>query len=645
MSRSISDTSEGDAIPAVAPLGEMDRHLFHEGRHWRLWDMLGAQAGERDGVAGVRFAVWAPDARAVAVVGDFNHWRHEDALQLAQQPGSAIWEGFVPNVGPGTCYKYVIWPRDGGYPIEKADPMAQSSEHPPATGSIVADRSQHHWHDEAWLAKREDVNRRDAPISIYEVHLGSWRRPWGEGERYLSYQDLAQQLVDYVTDMGFTHIELMPIAEYPFDGSWGYQPVSLYAPTSRFGSADALRALVDSCHQRGIGVLMDWVPAHFPSDDHGLARFDGSALYEYADPREGFHKDWNTLIYNFGRYEVANFLVANALYWLDEFHLDGLRVDAVASMLYRDYSREAGEWVPNAHGGRENLEAIAFMREMNIQAYGQYRGVATFAEESTAFPGVSAPVDSGGLGFGYKWNMGWMNDTLRYMQEDPIHRRYHHHHMTFGIHYAFTENFVLPISHDEVVHGKGSMINKMPGQDEQQFANLRAYYGYMWGHPGKKLLFMGCEFAQRAEWNHDTQLDWACLQSPPHAGVQSLIRDLNGLYRREPALHARDCEPEGFEWLEHDAAEASVLAWLRRGREGDRPILVVSNMTPVERQWTLRVPEAGHWVELLNTDASAYGGGNRGNLGGVDSVHRDGAEFIDIYLPPLSTLFLACDKV
>lgn len=636
-----SNSSDTQAARDVGPLGDIDRHLFHEGRHWRLWDVLGAQLGQRDGQAGVRFAVWAPEARSVAVIGDFNHWSHDSAFVLKKQSDSAIWEGFVPGVAPGCRYKYLIWGHGEGLPYEKADPMARQAELPPATASQVAELPCHPWQDEAWLAERELRNRRDAPISIYEVHLGSWRRPWGEGEVYQSYEQLAEQLVQYVIDMGFTHVELMPIAEYPFDGSWGYQPVGLYAPTARFGPPDAFRAFVDAAHQAGIGVIIDWVPAHFPEDAHGLARFDGSALYEYSDPREGYHQDWNTLIYNFGRYEVANFLVANALYWLDEFHIDGLRVDAVASMLYRDYSRDHGEWVPNIHGGRENLEAIAFLRSMNTEAYGQHPGIATFAEESTAFPGVSRPVDAGGLGFGFKWNMGWMNDTLRYMQEDPLHRRHHHHLMTFGIHYAYTENFVLPISHDEVVHGKGSMLNKMPGERANQFAQLRAYYGFMWGHPGKKLLFMGCEFAQRREWDHDGQLDWSTLEDPAHKGMQQLVRDLNDLYRSEPSLHVHDCAPEGFEWLVNDAADESVFAWLRKGHADHRPILVVVNMTPVERQWSFIVPVQGRWLELLNTDAGYYGGGNRGNQGVLEPVVDELGSQLSVYLPPLSAVFLA----
>ena len=634
----LSHQSEPLPLRQVGPLGEVDRHLFHEGRHWRLWDVLGPQVGERDGTLGVRFAVWAPDARAVAVIGGFNQWSHHTAFHLTQQPDSGVWEGFLSGIGPGEHYKYLIWGVGEGLPCEKADPMARRAELPPATASIVPAVSTHDWGDEAWLQQRASRFQLDAPIAIYEVHLGSWRRPW-ENARYPSYTELASQLIDYVVDMGFTHIELMPVSEFPFDGSWGYQPVGLYAPTSRFGPPDAFRALIDAAHQREIGIIIDWVPAHFPADSHGLAHFDGSALYEYADPKEGFHQDWNTLIYNFGRLEVSNFLVANALYWLEEFHVDGLRVDAVASMLYRDYSRKDGEWIPNKHGGRENLEAIAFIRELNTQSYGRNHGVATFAEESTAFPGVTTPVDAGGLGFGFKWNMGWMNDTLRYMQEDPIHRKHHHHLMTFGIHYGFTENFVLPISHDEVVHGKRSMIDKMPGNEWEQFANLRAYYGFMWGHPGKKLLFMGCEFAQRREWNHDGELDWGCLQHPLHRGVQSLVRDLNSLYRREPALHVADADESGFQWIESNANDESVLAWIRWGRKNDRPVVVVSNMTPVARDWDLWVPRGGHWEELLNTDAEHYGGGNPGNLGGVAARKTNEGYRLAVTLPPLATVF------
>ena len=484
----------------------------------------------------------------------------------------------------------------------------------------------------------------DAPISVYEVHLGSWRR--APGNRMLSYPELAEQLVDYAADMGFTHIECLPISEYPFDGSWGYQPVGIFAPTIRHGTPEELRAFVDAAHRRGLGVILDWVPAHFPADAHGLGRFDGTALYEHEDPREGFHQDWNTLIYNYGRVEVKNYLVSNALYWLEEYHIDGLRVDAVASMLYRDYSREPGEWVPNQDGGRENYEAIEVLRQMNTTAYGECPGIMTVAEESTAFPGVSRPVDWGGLGFGFKWNMGWMNDTLGYMQKDPLYRRYHHGQMTFGLVYAWSENYILPISHDEVVHGKGSMLAKMPGSAWEKFANLRAFYGFMWAHPGKKLLFMGQEFAQGAEWNHQQSLDWHQLDLAEHRGVQALVRDLNRLYREIPALHVSDCRPEGFDWLESHDAESGVFAWVRRGRAGDKPVVAVVNMTPVQRGYRLGLPEPGHWREILNTHAAAYGGGNRGNLGGISAERvpwHGQAQSAQLVLPPLSAIYLQQD--
>jgi 1,4-alpha-glucan branching enzyme len=487
----------------------------------------------------------------------------------------------------------------------------------------------------------------DKPISIYEVHLGSWKKVVEDNNRPLSYLEHANQLVSYARDMGFTHIELMPVSEFPFDGSWGYQPVGLYAPTIRYGTLDEFRSFVETCHQNEIGIILDWVPGHFPEDEHGLGRFDGTALYEHQDRKEGFHPDWNTLLYNYGRREVANFLIANATYWLREHHVDGLRVDAVASMLYRDYSRKDGEWIPNVHGGRENLEAIDFLKRMNETVYSDMPGIMTIAEESTAFPGVSAPTNHGGLGFGFKWNMGWMNDTLTYLQEDPVHRKYHHHKMTFGLHYAFSENFILPISHDEVVHGKGSMLNKMPGSDEDKFANLRAYYGFMWGHPGKKLLFMGNEIAQRDEWNHDESIDWHLLEHDSHKGIQNLIRDLNKLYRSEPALHQLDCKPEGFEWIEGDANEESLFIWLRKSADPKDTVLVVSNFTPVERRdRVVGVPVAGYWRELLNSDASTYGGGGRGNLGVCQSkaIPASGREHsITLTIPPLSTLFLQLD--
>jgi len=627
-------------------LGEVDEYLLGEGTHLRLWQALGAHVMTHEGVAGTHFAVWAPNARRVAVVGPFNGWdgrRHP----MRRRGPTGVWEIFLPDLGEGTLYKYEIVGPDGALVPLKADPVAFGSEHPPGTASVVRDIAGYGWRDAAWMHRRATANAHDAPVSIYEVHLGSWRRFAEHGNRPLSYREAATALVDYVADMGFTHIEFMPLSEHPFDGSWGYQPTGLFAPTIRHGPPHEFRDLIDAAHARGIGVILDWVPGHFPTDAHGLARFDGTPLYEHADPREGFHPDWNTLIYNYGRTEVANFLSANALYWLEEYHIDGLRVDAVASMLYRDYSRPEGEWVPNIHGGRENLEAIAVLQRMNALVYGSVPGILTAAEESTSFPGVSRPVHDGGLGFGFKWNMGWMNDTLRYFARDPIHRRHHHHEITFGLLYAFSENFILPISHDEVVHGKGSLLTRMPGTGLEQFAHLRAFLGLMWGHPGKKLLFMGQEFAQRAEWSHAGQLDWHLLGAPAHAGVQALVRDLNALYRGTPALHVRDCEAAGFAWLEANDADASVYAWLRQGRDGDPPVAVVCNLTPVERPgYRLGLPRGGRWREVLNTDAATYGGANRGNLGAViaDGPARHGQPAsAAVTLPPLSAVFLMPD--
>ena len=617
-------------------LTDMDQYLIGEGTHRHLWRVLGAHVIEQDGVRGTHFAVWAPNAVRVSVVGEFNGW--DGRCHPMRRVGvTGVWEIFLPAVGEGAVYKYEIAPRDGA-PFLKADPVGFGAQHPPETASVVRDISGYGWKDGDWMASRRDCHQRDKPISIYEVHLGSWRR--AEGGRKLSYKELAKDLVEYAQWMGFTHLELMPISEFPFDGSWGYQPVGLYAPTIRFGPPHEFRDLVDAAHRAGLGVILDWVPGHFPSDAHGLARFDGTNLYEHADPREGFHHDWNTLIYNYGRTEVRNHLVANALYWLSEYHLDGLRVDAVASMLYRDYSRPHGQWIPNKDGGRENYEAIGFLQEMNTICYGEVDGIMTVAEESTAFPGVSTPVDAGGLGFGYKWNMGWMNDTLRYMEKDPIHRRYDHHLMTFPIDYSFSENFILPISHDEVVHGKGSMLDKMPGNEWEKFANLRAYYGFMWGHPGKKLLFMGCEFAQWSEWNHDVSLDWDATHGVLHRGVQTLVRDLNAVYRQTPALHRRDCDISGFRWIANDP-ECSLTAFARFGDHDDPAVVVVCNFTPVERRWRIGVPSHGHWDEIVNTDAACYGGSNRGNDGGVmtEPVHRDGLDCsIEITVPPLATL-------
>ncbi len=631
-------------------LGEMDVWLLAEGSHLRPYEVLGATPRQMGGAAGTAFAVWAPNASRVSVVGDFNGWqggRH--SMRLRRECG--VWELFVPGVHAGARYKFELHDSAGHLLPLKADPYARQAELRPATASVVAAMPPR----VPESAARQAANALDAPMSIYEVHLASWRRKTEEGDRWLNWDELADQLVPYAHEMGFTHLELLPISEHPYDGSWGYQTLSLFAPTARhsvptdkgshLGAAAGLRRFVARAHEAGIGVLLDWVPAHFPGDAHGLARFDGTHLYEYADPREGFHNDWGTLIYNFGRTEVRNFLVGSALYWLERFDVDGLRVDAVASMLYRDYSRKAGEWIPNVHGGRENLEAIAFLKRTNEVIGGERPQAVTLAEESTAFPGVSRPTFAGGLGFHFKWNMGWMHDTLQYMSRDAIHRPYHHGEMTFGLVYAYTENFVLPLSHDEVVHGKGSMLAKMPGDRWQQFANLRAYYGYMWGHPGKKLLFMGCEFAQAREWNHAQSLDWHLLAQPDHAGMQSLVRDLNHLYRASPALYSQDFSPDGFEWIAHDDASRSLLAFVRRGRGGEL-MLVVCNFAPVVHEGLrLGVPAAGRWQERLNTDSAFYGGGNVGTpLGAASSeavASHGRAQSVVLTLPPLATVFFA----
>ena len=627
------------AFPPI--LTDFDQHLLGEGTHKELWRALGAHVITHQKVGGVHFAVWAPNAQRVSVVGDFNMW---DGRRHPMRPvgPTGVWEIFIPNVTDGALYKYEVAAQNGEI-SQKADPVGFGSQHPPEKASIVRDIAGYGWTDKKWMKARAKHSDRTSPISIYEVHLGSWRRRYDDGGRPLSYKELAQDLVNYVKYMGFTHIELLPISEFPFDGSWGYQPVGLFAPTIRFGPPHEFRDFVEAAHAADIGVLLDWVPGHFPTDPHGLVQFDGTALYEHADPREGFHQDWNTLIYNYGRVEVKNYLVANALYWMEEYHLDGLRVDAVASMLYRDYSRIDGEWVPNKDGGRENYEAIAFLQEMNVAVYGANAGVMTVAEESTSFPGVSQPVHSGGLGFGYKWNMGWMNDTLRYMEKDPIYRQYDHHLMTFPIDWAFTENFILPISHDEVVHGKGSMIAKMPGNDWEKFANLRAYYAFMWTHPGKKLLFMGCEFAQPEEWNHNAELNWAAAEQPSHKGVQQLIRDLNALYRNTPSLYRADCMGEGFQWISNDPAQSTIV-YLRKGDKNDLPVLILCNFTPVERvNFRAGVPQGGSWEEVLNTDAEIYGGENRGNLGGVSTqeIPADGQPHsVEVTLPPLAVVVL-----
>ncbi len=642
-------TSEGaewefeDAYRYGPVLGEMDEYLLGEGTHRRMWQVLGAHLIKHEGVDGVHFAVWAPNAQRVSVVGDFNIWDGR-RNPMRRRGATGVWEIFIPGLKDGASYKYELRMHDGSLLPLKADPVGFGSEHPPANASVVRDISPRVWGDGGWMTRRQALQNIESPISVYEVHLGSWKR--APGNRMLSYLEMAEQLVDYVADMGFTHIEMLPVSEYPFDGSWGYQPVGMFAPTIRHGTPQEFRALIEAAHNKGLGVLIDWVPGHFPTDAHGLGQFDGTALYEHSDPREGFHQDWNTLIYNYGRTEVSNYLISNALYWLEEYHIDGLRVDAVASMLYRDYSREAGQWVPNKDGGRENYEAISVLQRTNIIAYGEVPGIMTVAEESTAFPGVSRSVDSGGLGFGFKWNMGWMNDTLSYMQKDPIYRKYQHHQMTFGLVYAWSENYILPISHDEVVHGKGSMLSKMPGLAWEKFANLRAYYGFMWAHPGKKLLFMGQEFAQGAEWNHNQSLDWHQLEIPEHLGVQSLVRDLNRVYRDNAALHVNDTRAEGFAWIDGNDAEGSSYSWVRKGKAGDPMVAIVCNMTPIERRIRLGLPSKGQWSEILNTDAAVYGGGNRGNMGGLlaEAEPWNGmAHSAMVTVPPLSTLYFRQD--
>jgi 1,4-alpha-glucan branching enzyme len=635
-----------DAFRFPPVLGDVDLYLLAEGTHHDSYKKLGGHPATLDGVDGVAFAVWAPNARRVSVVGAFSAWDGR-RLPMRGRHSGGLWEIFVPGIGAGEVYKYEIIGADGSLGL-KANPHAAEAELPPRTASVVAAPSRYGWRDGDWMARRGGANDRAAPISIYEVHLGSWRRNLADGGRYLTYRELAEQLVPYVADLGFTHIEVMPITEYPFDGSWGYQPVSLFAPTSRYGSPDDFRLFVDACHHAGIGLWLDWVPGHFPNDPHGLARFDGTALYEHADPRQGLHRDWNTLIYNYGRREVANFLLSNALYWLREFHIDGLRVDAVASMLYLDYSRQPGDWIPNKFGGRENLEAIGFLRWMNELVFGEGTGATTAAEESTAWPMVSRPTYVGGLGFGFKWNMGWMHDTLGYMSRDPVHRKHHHNDLTFGLLYAFQENFILPLSHDEVAHGKGSLIGKMPGDQWQRFANLRAYFAFMWTHPGKKLLFMGGEFAQEREWNHDIGLDWQLMGDPFHAGVHRLMRDLNWLYRSTPALYQRDCEPEGFRWIDAANGSESVLSYMRWAADGEGLAVIVCNFTPVPRQnYRIGVPRPGYYRERVNTDALDYHGSGIGNFGAIEAepTPMHGQPYsLRLWLPPLATLIFTLER-
>jgi 1,4-alpha-glucan branching enzyme len=635
-----------DAFRFPPVLGDVDVYLLAEGTHHDSYEKLGSHPATVDGVDGVAFAVWAPNAQRVSVVGGFSAWDGR-RLPMRNRHAGGLWEIFVPGIAAGEVYKYEIAGADGSIGL-KADPYAGQSEPPPRTASVVAPPSRYEWQDGEWMARRGGANDRAAPIAIYEMHLGSWRRNLAEGGRYLTYRELAEQLVPYVTDLGFTHIEVMPVTEYPFDGSWGYQPVSLFAPTSRYGSPDDFRFFVDACHRAGIGLWLDWVPGHFPNDPHGLARFDGTALYEHADPRQGLHRDWNTLIYNYGRREVANFLLSSALYWLREFHIDGLRVDAVASMLYLDYSRQPGDWIPNKFGGRENLEAIGFLRWMNELVFGEGTGATTAAEESTAWPMVSRPTYVGGLGFGFKWNMGWMHDTLSYMSRDPIHRKHHHNDLTFGLLYAFQENFILPLSHDEVAHGKGSLIGKMPGDQWQRFANLRAYFAFMWTHPGKKLLFMGGEFAQEREWNHDIGLDWQLMDDPYHAGVHRLMRDLNWHYRSTPALHQRDCDPEGFRWIDAANGNESVLSYIRLAADGEGLAVIVCNFTPVPRQnYRIGVPRPGYYRERVNTDALDYHGSGIGNFGALEAEPEPmhGQPYsLRLWLPPLATLIFTLER-
>jgi 1,4-alpha-glucan branching enzyme len=620
-------------------LSEFDLYLLAEGTFNRAYDKLGAHLGEQDGQRGVHFAVWAPNAGRVSIIGDFNHWNEETNIMRPSPAG--VWEGFVPDIGSGAIYKYHLVSRDRPYTVDKADPYAFAAEIRPRTASRVWNLQDYSWLDRSWMANRAKNNSLSAPISVYEVHLGSWRRT-PEGNRWLSYREMAPLLADYVHDAGFTHVEFMPVMEHPFDGSWGYQIIGYFAPTSRFGTPSDFMYLIDYLHQRGIGVILDWVPAHFPKDEAGLGYFDGTHLYEHADPKQAEQPDWNTFVFNYGRNEVQSFLISNALFWFDKYHIDGLRVDAVASMLYLDYGRRDGQWIPNRYGGRENLEAIHFLRAANERVYESFPDVMMIAEESTAWPQVSRPVYLGGLGFGLKWNMGWMHDMLEYMSQDPILRSFHHNQITFSLTYAFTENFVLPFSHDEVVYGKGSMLRKMPGDEWQKFANLRLLYGFMFGHPGKKLLFMGDEFGQWSEWNHEASLEWDLLKTPLHAGLHRWVRDLNTLYRGQPSLHEFDSNAAGFEWVDCKDWQRSIISFLRRGQNAQEPILFVCNFTPVVREnYRVGVPLEGSWKEILNSDAPLYGGSGQGNLGGLSTIPlpMHGRPFtLNMRLPPLGVV-------
>ena len=624
-------------------LTDLDIYLFGEGTHHRAWEKLGAHPGVKDGAQGTYFRVWAPNAKRVSIIGDFNNWNRE-ALSMTHVGVSGIWESFAAGVGDGALYKYYIESRWNGYCVEKADPFGFASELRPKTASRVCDISGYEWHDAAWMKQRHNRLPHQEAMSIYEAHIGSWMRCPEENNRWLTYRELAGRLVEYIRQMGFTHVEIMPVAEHPFDGSWGYQSTGYFAPTSRYGSPDDFRFLVDVLHRNNIGVILDWAPAHFPNDEHGLGFFDGTHLYEHEDTRQGFHPEWNTCVFNYGRKEVQSYLISNAVFWADQYHIDALRVDAVASMLYLDYGRKEGEWIPNRYGGKENLDAITFLKRMNESVHGEAPGATVIAEESTSWPMVSRPTYHGGLGFGFKWNMGWMHDMLNYISYDPIYRNYHHNLLTFGMLYAFSENFVLPFSHDEVVHGKKSMIGKMPGDEWQKFANLRALYGFMYGHPGKKLLFMGSEFGQWYEWNHDVSLDWHLLERPLHSGLQHWVRDLNMLYRSEPSLYELDFELYGFEWMDCHDNSGSTVSFLRRGRSDlgapQRLTLFVVNFTPVPRyDYRVGVPAGGRWIEALNSDSALYGGSGIGNLGGIDAVDvpLNGRDWsLNIALPPLS---------
>ena len=619
-----------------------DIYLFKEGNHHRLYDKLGAHIMTIGEECGVFFALWAPNAENVSVAGDFNGWNRESHPLKAREDGSGIWEGFIPDITRGDIYKYHIHSRYNNYKVDKGDPFAFYWEQPPKTASVVWDMD-YKWHDSEWMGNRHKHNSLNAPLSIYEVHIGSWRRSLEDGGRFLTYRETAHYLADYVREMGFTHVELLPVTEHPFYGSWGYQTVGYFAPTSRYGTPQDFMYLIDHLHQNGIGVILDWVPSHFPSDEHGLSYFDGTCLYEHADPKKGYHPEWNSYIFNYGRNEVCAFLISSAIFWLEKYHIDVIRVDAVASMLYLDYARKEGEWIPNKYGGKEDLDAISFIRKLNESVYISHPDAQTIAEESTAWPMVTKPTNIGGLGFGMKWNMGWMHDTLKYFSKDPVYRKSHHSELTFSIWYAFTENFLLPLSHDEVVHGKGSLIGKMPGGEWQRYANLRLLFGYMYGHPGKKLLFMGGEFAQWKEWNHDESLEWHVLQYPFHRGMQKWVKDLNHLYRTEPALYELDFSADGFEWISLHDWEQSIISFIRKGRDNDKMALIVCNFTPVPRfKYNVGVPRGGFWAEVLNSDAEVYGGSGCGNAGGVEAapvpVHGK-THSLCLTLPPLGVLF------